>query len=988
MKKTLALTLSLIVTLALGAPAWSKDRAGSKGASLKDLKLVEGDEKGNEVKSLKAELLVASAEAKAVAQARKLVNKYKGSEMEPEMRFRLAELYMRKARSDRFFEVHRESDTVVRLAPRVVKSASSRASIQSAIEQYDAIEKRSPKFDQLDVVIFNHAFAFQTLGRDKPAENMYINLIAKYPSSPLVPDSYLAIGEIEFDRGQFSKALTNFNAIQKYPRSRVFPYGLYKAAWSLYNLRDARKGLKKLEEVVAYGKMVAEKKIDARLDLRKEALNDMTIFFEDVYPSKSANSYFTAQAGEAEVGPILLRMASLYQRHSRFDDQRTVLDQFIDDLPNSELLPQVHNDLIEAYDHLRQKEKAITRLESFAGLCQSDSKWLSNQSRETVKRNSVEAECVTALNETSLRMARRWLGAWKKIPKDLTYAQAAEKGFEIFLRRAKDDAETAEARYAFAELLFARQKFRPASAQYALVSKSGKAPKIAHDAAYAAVLSLEKAVGEKWSNEDESLFKGLAQHYIQNHPKGKYRLDVEYKSALLAYEKERYDEAAPIFLKLGKEFGATEKGQKSQDLYLDILNLKKDYAGIRQYTKGLMKGKLSLARDQKLQGLYEQAYFLQVQNLEEKNQLAEALKEYQKFAKENPRSELTEKAVWNAMQLQFKTDNLMEASKTAVEFALKYPKSPKAVDSMLRAAQSFEAMGQLKEAAAVLEQLAVKDSKNARKWHELAADFYAIDSHAAQARRIFIDLKGQGDSASRSRILGKLQVLEQAYGTPRTQAQAEKWLIDQNVQPYASEAKVRAVEKLFERGRMEEAFSDAKKQLGASGMSPNQKARIRLVQAKILEKEFLQASVKTRAERVATVLGLKTEKLQKAQEALQGAIKYGDPDVSMEAFERLYNCYDHYVKALKEMPTPKGLSAEDDKAFRAEINNLVIPLEEKSVDTLSQAVQFARKNSTVDNRVARLTEKLEALNQQIPTTITASLDKPELMLPLLAGGRR
>src|SRR5690606_25682317 len=148
--------------------------------------------------------------------------------------------------------------------------------------------------------------ARQQLGQEKEAERMYWYLVKNFRNSPLVPDCHLAIGEINFDRSNFSFALEHFNAIKKYPESRVYPYGLYKAAWAYYNMRDAVSALKKLEEVVAYGKYVADQKIEQRLDLRKEALADMTVFYEDVLPAKSAFAYFRKQASELDVGPIIL----------------------------------------------------------------------------------------------------------------------------------------------------------------------------------------------------------------------------------------------------------------------------------------------------------------------------------------------------------------------------------------------------------------------------------------------------------------------------------------------------------------------------------------------------------------------------------------------------------------------------------------------------------------------------------------------------------
>ncbi len=987
--------LSALILIGLKAAAQSGSKAkealtGKKRTSpLNDLKLVEGDEKGNEVKSLKAELLVSAAENKAIDQARRLMAKYKGSPMEAELHFRLAELYMRKAKTDRFFEVHRESETVVRFAPRQAKTASSKASVQNAINEYSVIQKKFPQFPQMDVVVFNYAFAVQILGDEKQAEQLYMNLITKHKNSFLVPDAYLAMGEIEFNRNRFALALEYFNSIRKYPNSRVYPYGLYKAAWTHYNMREALKGLKKLEEVVAFGRMVAEKKIDSRLDLRKEALNDMVLFYEDVYPSKDANAYFSQQAGEAEVGPILLKMASLYERHSRFNDQRIVLDQFIKDLPMSPLLPQVHTDLVTAYDHLREKGQSVLRMESFSQVCSPNGAWVKGQAKNSEGREKVAGECLAALNEIALRLGKKWLSGWKKLPTDTTYADAAEKAFEIYLRTPADTEEFAQSRFNYAELLFARKKFRQASKEYAMVAQSTKAPKINHDAGYAAVLSLEKAIGEgtqeKWSSEDEKNFHQVAADYVKKNPKGQFRLDVEYKMGLLAYEKERFDEAAPIFLRLGKEYGNVEKGLKAQDLYLDILNIKKDYRGIRNYSQDLMRAKLSLEREQKLRKLYEQAYFLEVQGMEEKGKIKEALAEYQAFAKQNPKSDLTEKAVWNAMQLQFKMNDVFNGSKTAVDFAVRYPNSPQAVNAMLRAAQSFESMGQLQEAAQTLEKLAVKDEKSARRWRELAADFHAMDGGAVQARKLYHDLKDKGDSAARTRVMNKLEALEKAYGSQREQDAILQQLIAMNIQPQASMAKVKMVEQLFDKNKHTEAFNEARQYLGSSQMNANQKARLRLVQAKVLEQEFLRQSVKSRAEKVGVVLAIKTEKLTKAQEALQSAIKYGDPIVSMDAFERLYTCYSSYVKALKEMPTPAGLSKEDAEAFRTEIGNLVVPLEEKSIDTLAQAVQFAKKTSTIDGTAARLEAELDKLNGQMNTAITVPLTEPQIMVPVIAG---
>ena len=104
-----------------------KDASGRQSnEALKDLQFVTGDEEGNEVRALKTEMLVSSSEKKAVAQIKMLLKKYRNTPIEPDLWFRLAEMHMRRAKSDMFFEVHRKSETIVSLAPNVVKSASSK----------------------------------------------------------------------------------------------------------------------------------------------------------------------------------------------------------------------------------------------------------------------------------------------------------------------------------------------------------------------------------------------------------------------------------------------------------------------------------------------------------------------------------------------------------------------------------------------------------------------------------------------------------------------------------------------------------------------------------------------------------------------------------------------------------------------------------------------------------------------------------------------
>src|SRR5690606_34782815 len=181
----------------------------------------------------------------------------------------------------------------------------------------------------------------------------------------------------------------HFQAIRKFPDAHVYPYGLYKAAWTYYNLRDAASGLKELEDVIRYGKFVAEQKIEARLDLRKEALFDMALFYEDVHPASQAFKYFEEQAGDLDVAPVILKLSALYKRHSRHNDVRTILTDFVKRRPTSDYVPKSYLELADASDKLKKYRDVITLMGSLLETCEPRGRWASAQPADlTVNKES------------------------------------------------------------------------------------------------------------------------------------------------------------------------------------------------------------------------------------------------------------------------------------------------------------------------------------------------------------------------------------------------------------------------------------------------------------------------------------------------------------------------------------------------------------------------------------------------------------------------
>lgn len=954
----------------------------------------------SEIEALKTELLVADTEERAIQQAHRLLERYEGTSMEPDLQLRLADLHIRRARTDRFLQFHRKSQEIISIAPDVVRGAEPRRHIRQAISIYDEIERRWPNFGRLDEVLFNNAFSNQQIANDRKAKRHFEKLIRTFERSHLIPDAHLALGEMEFQGQDFKKALSHFEAIKAYPDSAVYPYGLYKAGWSHYNLQDAQSGLKELEEVVKYGRFVQEQGIDSRLDLRREALFDMALFFSDVYPSREAYRYLSRQAAEIDVSPYIIRLAELYKSHSKNEDTRVVLTDFIQNKPYSDHIPTAYLEIMDASEKLGRRSDIVRLMKSMQQVCDLGSRWSQRQvglsetnpdgalARLAMNYDQEEMTpsfvCQESFNTASLRYITRWLREWNNDNSKTDLAGLIEQAYDTYLKTDNKTDEANRARFIYAEFLYNREKYKEASHHYEVAGGQAEDQKLGHDSRYAAIVALEKATEDTWSNRDEAHLRRLATAYLGAHPEGKYALDLQFKLAFIAYDKKRYDEAAPQLLELGQSHRQHKLGIKAQDLYLDVLNIQNNFEALKQYSNEFRANIKDTERLEKLNQIYEESYFSLVQSQEDRGRYRQAIEGYTEFAKENPKSALTEKALLNVIELYYKVDDLAQGAAAALTYFANYPKNEKSIDVLVKAAQTYESMGLLKEATGVLQKLTQADSGNKEKWSLLSAEFMMLYGDYRGAKSIYSNYLGSQDSENALISLVKLkEIAEKERNKGKTEEYLTK-IMDKGKEPHASKARLYFVNKHWENKEYPEAFRMAGAIVGARNrdIHPSTKAQARFIQAKILDHEFRTQSLRSRLERVHLVLQLKTEKLGKAQEAYQAAASYGDAEITVEALTALAEAYQYYSNAVRAMPLPTGVPEEEEVIFRNEINRLALPMEDKAVDTMRMALQRADSYRINPHRHREIQDRLQELTHQFQATSPFSSEISfELLLP-------
>ncbi len=941
-----------------------------------EVRLKQDSEAENDKKALSSELMITRSENKAIESLQFIVKKKKGTKEESDLWYRLGELYMRRSKSGRFFDLHRDTP-LMKLSPFPVPNERGHEAIKRAINIYTKIELDFPSFRQMDSVLFNNAFANQQVSRYKKSQELYEKLLTRFPNSDLAPDGTLALGELLYDQGKFGPALESFLALKKWPKNRVHSYGMYKAAWSFYNMKDSDNAVKKLLEVVKANPPLREGEVpNNRHNLRHEAMNDLVLFVGDSYPAEKLYSFFEDIANEEELGLAISNLAKLYESHSRQKEMNIFLGEYIQKRSTGPHVVKSHLALVSANEDLKKRDDVLLHLNLASNLCKAGSSWKSLQDISTV-----ESSCVEGFHRTSLDMAKKWWDIWQKNKKNVEFSELTQKLFKLILENEDATKPDLKTRYAYAELLFQLGKFDEASVQYKMVGDKTLDKNFQHDSDYAALFSKEKSIeGLKTKSPlKEAERKDLATNYLTKHPTGKHSTSVKFKVGHIAYEEANYTDAEKWLKPLTLINGKSDIKTKAEDLVLDMLNIRKDYASIKVLTKQIIAGTNDADRKKNMNKIMEEAHFTEIQEFAKSGDKDQASEKLLAFATEHEGSKLSQDALWQALSLSYTEGKVFEGAELSLKFVQKYPTDKRNLDALKEAAKAFAEVGQISKAAETLVKISELDKK-ARNTHlELAADIYLLEKKIKEARAAYLNVLATADSKTLERIYGKLIDSYKDDTRSKDFAKLQDQILAKGLEPYATQIMITRAQALFDAGKTTAAFDLSMKANGRSAPA-EVRAQARLIQARVLENELVQQSVKAREDKFAMVLGMKTEKLDKAHTAYFTTLKMSnDPFQQIEAMRGIDRCYANYIESLRTVPLPISLTPADQEILRGELAKLTAPIEEKKNENESKLKVLAasKGQSATSERVYSSIRPdqtlLPLVSYPAPETMTAFL---------------
>lgn len=941
-------SFAAIITLFASLTCWA-DSKPLKG-TLPELAISEKDESANMKKAAKGEVLISQTENQAINSLTNIIKKKRGTPQEPELWFRLGELYMRRAKSGRFFDLNRnQQNTALSFAPSLVAGQTAVDALTRASKIYLKIEKDFPLFAQMDFVMFNAGFAFEQLKQKNEALEQYRKMLGRFPKSSLVPDALLASGEIEYEKQNYQAALNHFIQIENHKSAKVYPYGKYKAAWSYYNLQNSDQAFHKLEEVVSFfdQKPGAEAKLSQNHNLRQEALKDLALFYTESKPIDQAYEYFANIADPLETAKSIHNVSLILASHSREKEAILALEELTDKQPNSEIYGLTKTKLIEIHDAIKQRDKSLLHAMSLKKTCQDKIGWQAMYPTES------EKICLVELPSLISKLAKKWWESWQRNPTQKDLSDQVKTLLEIQLADQKQDTKqsleiqqtNAKLRLAYSDLLFQTNKFDLAKENYLRVYKDSVEPDIQHQALYASIVSSEK------QNDSRSEQLRVIDIYLKAYPTGEWSQDLKFKQASLLFLENQFEIAKPIFLSLADPNSKTEVKQdirnKSQDLYLDILAKQKDFEGIYTTATLFKNNTRSIAseRSAELDKIILDSDLASTQEKAEQQEIATSIKTLMDFYERNKTTEPGKESFWQAVSKSFAADRKYESAQLAVKFAVTFPKDSRSEKALKDAAKNFLDVGFTNQAADVLKMTSDQGSSSAKK---AALELSVLDKRYAEADKLmnwFIENTNGNERIEMINV--KIKSLKDRKAVSDLE-NFEKWLLSQKIEPYAGELKLKKIQASFQGRSFSEAFNSAKGLVGDSTTSSEVRAGARLIQAKVLSDEFLNQSTKTTIDRLPLVLSIKTEKLDKAQTAFLSAAKISDSAaIRLEALSSLNILYQNYVDTVGSPQLKSELSDADRQALQTELNKLVAPIQQKLTENSQKIAELSKQNQIV-----------------------------------------
>lgn len=611
--------------------------------------------------------------------------------------------------------------------------------------------------------------------------------------------------------------------------------------------------------------------------------------------------------------------------------------------------------------------------------------WLTVQDPETLTRAAAAIE---------QRLYDDAVGLHARAQSDKTSRVEFESSaalYQVYLSRFGTSPRAYEVEFNLGEIYFHHlaEPTRAARAYLAAV-RLNPGGALSRSALYNALAALEsaresefqsaRAAGQKpeETETDRQLTEAM-ELYLTTYPNDAELPELLFRQGRLYYDYELFDPAVRQWGLLLEKHARSPHALEAGELILDSFNKGKDYQNIEVWGRRLLQAPaFSEPRAQaRLSTLIVQAIFKQGERESAEGRPVEAAEAYLRAAREFPRDERAAQAAVNAALCAERAVDAGLARQAADLLAKSYSDRPEAARGLWVAATLHQSLGLLGEAAQYYETLATHWPKDER--HQAALyDAVLLYTTLGQRERAI----AAGESFQR-RYPGDPLTDEVTFLMGKAHEQAEDWRAAAGLYArYSGSAKLpsRRIEALVRlavarvelgdeagaREALERAVSHHQKHLRAlDDRGRYFGARAHFLQARRILAEFEQIEIEGNVKQLGQRLERKAELLKRASTALLETAKLGVAEWTTASLFQVGSIYESFARSLVDSPAPSTLTPEQAEEYRMQVDEFIVPIEEKSIEAYESGYKKALDLGIFNAWTAKMREALGRLNTEM-----------------------
>lgn len=369
------------------------------------------------------------------------------------------------------------------------------AETREAIAIYTRLLEQQPDYPRADVVLYQLARGWESLGEADKALGYLDMLAAKFPASKRMDEAQFRRGEILFSAKRYPEAQKAYEAASGFgPGSEFYLQSLYKLGWSLFKQSENEASAGPFARVLdltlldpARPGVVADPATLARADreLVEDTFRVMSIGFSYEDGQKSLDRFISRRGETPYAFMLYAELGDLYVSKQRYTDAADAYRDFVARYPDHEQAPLLQMQAIEAYRKGGFAQLVLDGKKEFVERYRLGSSFWANRTQEGFPRVAKELKA----NLTDLA---GYYHAEAQRSKKKSDFQEASRWYREFLQSFPDDPASAGTNYLLAETLFEAEDFQAAATEYERTAYAYPFHGKSAEAGYAALVCYER----------------------------------------------------------------------------------------------------------------------------------------------------------------------------------------------------------------------------------------------------------------------------------------------------------------------------------------------------------------------------------------------------------------------------------------------------------------------------------------------------------------